>query len=60
MYIETSSGNHGNGGFVSFERTDIIQVSKILFCYNRLSILTDDSSKSMGDFRIQLLLEDIT
>ena len=57
MYIETSSKNHGNNGFVSFERTDFIQISIITFCYNRFSKLTNDSLKSMGRFRIQLLLE---
>ena len=31
MFIETSSANHGNGVFVSFERTDIIQISNITF-----------------------------
>ena len=60
MYIETSSNNHGNKIFVSFERTDIIQISNITFYYNRFSILTNDSKKSMGRFRIQLLLEDNT
>ena len=59
-YIETSSNNHGNNVFVSFERTDIIQISNITFYYNRFSILTNDSLKSMGRFRIQLLLEDNT
>ena len=29
MYIKKSSGNHGNNVFVSFERTDIIQISNI-------------------------------
>ena len=61
MYIETSSNNHGNERiFVSWERTDIIQISNITFYYNRFSILTNDSKKSMGRFRIQLLLEDNT
>ena len=60
MYIETSSNNHGNNVFVSFERTDIIQSSNISFYYNRFSNLTNDSLKSMGRFRIQLLLEDNT
>ena len=46
--------------FVSFERTDIVQVSNITFYYNRLSNLTIDSKKSMGGLRIQLLLEDNT
>ena len=56
MYIETSSGNHGNGVFVSFERTDNIQISNITFYYNRFS----DHNPSMGRFRIQLLLKDNT
>ena len=60
MYIETSSNNHGNNVFVSSERTDIIQISNITLYYNRFSILTNDSLKSMGRFRIQLLLEDNT
>ena len=58
MYIETSSCNHGDNVFCSFERTDIIQITNITFYYNRFSILTNDSLKSMGRFRIQLLLED--
>ena len=60
MYIETSYNNHGNNVFVSFERTDIIQISNITLYYNRFSILTNDSLKSMGRFRIQILLEDNT
>ena len=61
MYIETSSNNHGHERvFVSFERTDIIQISNIIFYYNRFSILINNSKKSMGRFRIQLLLEDNT
>ena len=60
MYIETSSNNHGDSVFVSWERTDIIQITNITFYYNRFSILTNDSLKSMGRFRIQLLLEDNT
>ena len=60
MYIETSSNNHGNNVFFSFERTDIIQTSNITFYCNRISILTIDSLKSMGRFRIQLLSEDNT
>ena len=61
MYVEISSNNHGyEKVFVSWERTDIIQISKITFCFNRLSILTNDSLKSMGRFRIQLLLHDNT
>ena len=61
MYIETSSNNHGHERvFVSWERTDIIQISNITFYYNRFSILTNNSKKSMGRLRIQLLLEDNT
>ena len=60
MYIETSSNNHGNNVFVSFGRTDIIQITNITFYYNRFSILTNNSLKSMGRFRIQLLLQDNT
>ena len=59
-FIETSSGGHGNNVFVSFERTDIIKITNITFYYNRFSILTNDSLKSMGRFRIQLLLKDNT
>ena len=33
MYIETSSNNHGNIVFVSFERTGIIQISNITNYY---------------------------
>ena len=60
MYIETSSGNHGNNVYVSFERTDIIQIINITFYYNRFSILTNNSLNSMGCFRLQLILEDNT
>ena len=61
MYLETISNNHGHERvFVSFERTDIIQISNITFYYNRFSILTNNSKKPMGRFRIQLLLEDNT
>ena len=60
MYLETSSGNHGDNVYVSFERTDIIQITNITFYYNRFSILKNDNVKSMGRFRIQLLLEDNT
>ena len=60
MYIETSSNNHCNNVFVSFEQTDIIQISNNTFYHNRFSILTDDNLKSMGRFRIPLLLEDNT
>ena len=57
MYIETSSNNNGNNVFVSLTRTDIIQTTNITFYYDRFSILTNNSLKSMGRFMIQLLLE---
>ena len=61
MYIKTSSNTHGHERvFISWERTDIIEISNISFYYNRFSILTNDSLKSMGCFSIQLLLEDNT
>ena len=60
MYIETSSAIHGNNVCCSWGRTDIIQTTNITFYYNRFSILTNDSLKSMSGFRFQFLLEDIT
>ena len=60
LYIETSSNNHGPNVFISWERTDIIQISNITFYHNRFSILTDDILKNMGRFRIQLILDDKT
>ena len=54
MYIETSSTDHGNIVFVSFERTDNIQISYLIFYYDRFPLLTNDSLKAMGRFRIQL------
>ena len=60
MYIETSYNNHGKTVFLSFERTDVIQTSNITLYYNRFLVLTDDSFKSMGRCKNQLLLEDNT
>ena len=61
MYIETSSNNHGHERvFLSFERSDIIQFSIITFFYIRYSTSTNDLKKSMGRFRLQLLLPDNT
>ena len=60
MYMETSSNNHGDGVFVILERTDILQITNITFYYNRFSVLTNGSLKSMGRFRMQFLLEDNT
>ena len=59
MYIESSSNNHGSDKcFVSWERTNIIQINNTTFYYNRHSFMTDESKKGMGRFRIQLLLDD--
>ena len=58
LYIETSSNNHGNIVFCSFERTDTVQISKISFSYNRYS--AENEHEGMGRFRIQLLLSDST
>ena len=60
MYIETSSNDHGNNVFVSFERIEFFQISNITFYYNTFSNLTKDSIKSMGRFRIQIISEDNT
>ena len=61
VYIETSSNNHGDEKvFVSWERTDITQISFITFYYIKFSILTKNSLKSMGRFEVQLILEDKT
>ena len=43
MYMETSSNNHGNNVFCSWEGTDNIQITNRIFYYNRFSILTVDS-----------------
>ena len=60
MYIDTSCVNRGNNVFLSWERTAIIKITNITFLYNRYSILTNDSLKSMGRFRIQMLMDDNT
>ena len=60
MYIQTSSNNQGKNVFVSFERTTNIQNSNITLYFNRFSILTNDSLKSMGRLSIQFVLEDNT
>ena len=59
MFIETSSNNHGNNVYVSFERTDIFQITNISFYYNRYSS-SNQNLRAMGRFRIQLLLENNT
>ena len=58
--IETSSINHGKLVFVSFERTDILQINNITFFHNRFSILTDDSLNLTDRFRVQLILKNNT
>ena len=55
MYIETSSNNHGSNVFVSWERTDIIQITNITFYYNRFSILTDDFFTKYGLFQNSII-----
>ena len=57
VYIKTSPNNFGNGVICSIEGTDIIQISIITFYYKRSLA---GCSKSMGRFRIQLLIEDGT
>ena len=59
MYIETSSNNHGDNVYVTWERTEIIQVTNISFYHNRFSI-SDINLRAMGRFKIQLLLENNT
>ena len=56
MYIETSSNNFGPNVFCSWERNDIIQMSNILFYYNRFSIQGD--FRAMGRFQLQVLTKD--
>ena len=60
IYIKTSSNNTTNSACVILKRIDFIQITNITFHYNRFSFLTNSSLKSMGRFRIQLLLEDNT
>ena len=60
MYIETSGCNHDNNVFVSFERTDSIQITNITFYYNSFSKLPNVKLKAMGRFRIQLLIKNNT
>ena len=58
-FIEISATNSGKQDvFVSFQRTDIIQTSKISFYYNRIPILTNGSLKSMGASRKHFLIFD--
>ena len=60
MFIETSCNSNEESVFVPFERTDIIYIRNITLYYNSFSNLTSPDHKSMGRFRIQILLEDNT
>ena len=60
MYIETISINHGNGVFVSFERSENFRIGNISFYCNRYLVLTNNSLKAMGRFGIQLLIANNT
>ena len=61
MNNENSSNNHRHERvFISFERTDFIQINNITFFNNRFSIFIIDSEKSMGKCKIHLILENYT
>ena len=47
MYIEISSNNNGDNVFASFERSDIIQITRKTFYYNRFST-SDNNLRGMG------------
>ena len=61
MCFETSNSNNnsiaGDDVWVSFQRRDIIQISKTSFYNNRFSS-SDPNLRAMLRFRIQLLLPD--
>ena len=57
MFIETSSNNHNSSNdnvLVSFEKTDLRNISNKTFYCNRYSISTADK-RNLGKFEIQLL-----
>ena len=54
-----SSTNNGENVFVTFERTDFIQISNITLYYNRFSS-SASNLRAMGRYRVQLFLEDNT
>ena len=56
MYLESSGINHGEGTYAILTRRDIIQITNILFYYNRFSI-SDENLRAMPRFRVQILLE---
>ena len=59
MYIKTSGNNHGDFTFARLTRTEITQISNISFYNNRFSS-SDESLRAMGQFRIDLLLDNNT
>ena len=52
MHNETSGTNFGSNVFVSFERTETIQISNVMFCYSRYSNATSNL-RPMRRFRFQ-------
>ena len=58
LRIGTSSNSSGNENlFVGFERTDIVQINKITFCYNRFSTPNSSTAACMARLGIQLLID---
>ena len=56
MNFETSTGNSGvESVFLSFKRTDIAQITNILFYHNEF-YSAESKLQSIGRFRIQLLI----
>ena len=60
MYIETSTDSHANNVFVSWVEIDVLKITNTTLLYTRYTNLTNDSLKSKGRVRIQLLLADNT
>ena len=61
MYIETIQNTHGSDSvFVSFERTDNVQITIMTFFYNKLSTEIDGFLKEMWRFTIRYLVADNT
>ena len=56
MFIETMSNNIGQEVIVSFERTNVIQISNITFYYKHQSTPACSTPKCTGRFRIQKLI----
>ena len=53
LYVETSSNIHGTNVYFSFERTDILQLSEVSFCYKKY--LGESVHKGLVRLRIQLV-----